>query len=189
MGWVESEVSSDCFIHFWIWKCFNTQWANDHTSWLYWMSLNCTLQILNFMLCESHPIKNTHTHTHIPFSFIRLENNKMTINLCGSAGKESAYNVGDLSSIPRLGRFSGEGKGYPLQYSGLENFTDCIVHRVAKSRTRQNNFHFHFYNLILSRNFISSRGCQNTATRMLIVDICMIWRTRNTLKCPSFHKL
>ena len=40
---------------------------------------------------------------------------------CGSAGKESAHNAGDLGSIPGLGRFPGEGKGYLLQYSGLEN--------------------------------------------------------------------
>ena len=40
---------------------------------------------------------------------------------CGSAGKESAYNAGDLGSIPGLGRSPGEGKGHPLQYSGLEN--------------------------------------------------------------------
>ena len=42
----------------------------------------------------------------------------------GSGGKESACNAGDLGSIPRLGRSPGEGKGYPLQYSGLENSTD-----------------------------------------------------------------
>ena len=53
----------------------------------------------------------------------------------GSAGKESAYNAGDLGSIPELGRTPGEGKGYPLQYSGLENSMDCIVHGVAKSQT------------------------------------------------------
>ena len=40
---------------------------------------------------------------------------------CGSVGKESACNAGDLGSIPGLGRSSGEGKGYPDQYSGLEN--------------------------------------------------------------------
>jgi len=40
---------------------------------------------------------------------------------CGSAGKESACNAGDLGSIPGLGRSPGEGKGYPLQFSGLEN--------------------------------------------------------------------
>ena len=38
----------------------------------------------------------------------------------GSAGKESAFNAGDLGSIPGLERSPGEGKGYPLQYSGLE---------------------------------------------------------------------
>ena len=43
---------------------------------------------------------------------------------CGSAGKESACNVGDLGSIPGLGISPGEGKGYPLQYSGLENSMD-----------------------------------------------------------------
>jgi len=43
---------------------------------------------------------------------------------CGSAGKESACSVGDLDSIPGLGRSPGEGKGYPLQYSGLENSMD-----------------------------------------------------------------
>ena len=45
---------------------------------------------------------------------------------CGSAGKESVCNVGDLGSIPGLGRSPGEGKGYPLEYSGLENSMDCI---------------------------------------------------------------
>ena len=45
---------------------------------------------------------------------------------CSSAGNESACNVGDLGSIPGLGRSPGEGKGYPLRYSGLENSMDCI---------------------------------------------------------------
>ena len=51
----------------------------------------------------------------------------------GSADKEFACNVGDLGSISGLGRSPGEGKGYPLQYSGPENSMDCIVHGVAKS--------------------------------------------------------
>ena len=46
----------------------------------------------------------------------------------GSAGKESACNAGDLGLIPRLGRSPGEENGYPLQYSGLENSMECIVH-------------------------------------------------------------
>ena len=60
----------------------------------------------------------------------------------GSAGKESTCNAGHLGSIPALGRSLGEGKGYLLQYSGLENSMDCIVHGVAKSRTRLSHFHF-----------------------------------------------
>ena len=52
-----------------------------------------------------------------------------------SVGKESTCNAGDLDSIPELGRSPGEGKGYPPQYSGLENSMDCIVHGVAKSQT------------------------------------------------------
>ena len=59
---------------------------------------------------------------------------------CGSAGKESACNVRDLDSIPGLGRSLGYGKGYPLQYPGLEN---SPVYAVAKSWTQLNNFHFH----------------------------------------------
>ena len=55
---------------------------------------------------------------------------------CGSAGKESVCKARDLGSIPRLGRSPKEGKGDPLQCSGLEDFMDCIVHGVAKSRTR-----------------------------------------------------
>ena len=53
---------------------------------------------------------------------------------CGSAGKESACNAGDLGSIPGLGRSPGEGNGYPLQYSGLENSMDCIVNEVERVR-------------------------------------------------------
>ena len=57
----------------------------------------------------------------------------------GSAGKESACNVGDLGLIPGLGRSPGEGKGFLLQYSGLENPMD--VHGVVKSQTRLSDFH------------------------------------------------
>ena len=51
---------------------------------------------------------------------------------CSSAGKESACNVGDLGLIPGLERYPGEWKGYPRQYSGLENSMDCIVHEGHK---------------------------------------------------------
>ena len=63
----------------------------------------------------------------------------------GSDGKASDYNVGDLGSIPGLGRSSGEGNGNPLQYSCLENPMDggawwATVPGVAKSQTRQSDF-------------------------------------------------
>ena len=61
-----------------------------------------------------------------------------------SIGKESVSNAGDPSSISGLGRSSGEGKGFPFQYSGLENSVDSIVHGVTESWTRLSDFHFHF---------------------------------------------
>ena len=63
-----------------------------------------------------------------------------------SVGKESTCNVGDPGLIPGLGRSPGEGKGYPLQYCGLENSMDCIhgIYRSwgPKSKTRLSNFQF-----------------------------------------------
>jgi len=62
----------------------------------------------------------------------------------GSAGKESACNVGDLGLNPGLGRSPGEGMVYPHQYSGLKNSMGCIVLEFAKSLTGLSDFHFHF---------------------------------------------
>ena len=62
---------------------------------------------------------------------------------CGSAGKESACNAGDAGLISGLGRPPGEGKGSPLQYSGLEHSMDCVVHGVPKIRTQLSDFHHH----------------------------------------------
>ena len=59
----------------------------------------------------------------------------------GPDSKESC-SAGDLGSIPGLGRSPGEGHGYTLQYSGLENSVNCVVHGVTKSRTRLRDFHF-----------------------------------------------
>ena len=56
--------------------------------------------------------------------------------------KKSTCNAGDMDSIPGLRRFPGEGKGYPLQCSGLENSMDSIVHGVAKRWTRLSDFHY-----------------------------------------------
>jgi len=78
---------------------------------------------------------------------------------CGSAGEESACNEGNLGLIPRLGRAPGERKGYPLQYSGLENSIDSIVHGVAKSQTHLSDFH---------RNKFTS----NTVFSFILKDWC-----------------
>ena len=59
-----------------------------------------------------------------------------------SVGKESTCNAGDLGSIPGLGRSPGEGKGCPLQHSGLEDSMDCIVLGVSKNQTQLSDFHF-----------------------------------------------
>ena len=59
-----------------------------------------------------------------------------------SVGKESSCHMGDLGSIPGLGRSLGEGKGYPLQYPGLENSMD---YGVTKSQIWLSNFHFHLF--------------------------------------------
>ena len=77
---------------------------------------------------------------------------------CGSADKESAFHVEDLGSIPGLGRCPREGKGYPLQYSGLENSMDCTIHGVAKSRTYCAIFTFAFNKIpVLSLHFPTLR--------------------------------
>ena len=63
----------------------------------------------------------------------------------GSDGKESTCNAGDLGLIPGLGKFPGEGKGYPFQYSGLENSMDCVAHGATNSWTRWVTFTFQIY--------------------------------------------
>ena len=79
----------------------------------------------------------------------------------GSEDKASAYNVGDLGSIPGLGISPGEGNGNPLQYSCLENPMDrgawwSAVHGVAKSWTRLSNFTYlpYKYKLLLGLHSI-----------------------------------
>ena len=66
--------------------------------------------------------------------------------------KTPYFCVGDLGSVPGFGRSPGEGKGYPLQYSGLENFMDCIVHGVTKSQTWLSDFHFSLSFLLLIKH-------------------------------------
>ena len=79
---------------------------------------------------------------------------------CGSAGKESACYVGDLGLIPGLGRSPGKGKGYPSQYSSLENSMDWMVYGVVKSQTQLNKFHFtslHFCGMSLNFSHVNPK--------------------------------
>ena len=85
----------------------------------------------------------------------------------GSTGKESACNAGDLGLIPGLGRSPGGGKGYPLQYSGLENSMDCIVHGVTKSWTRLSDFHFHF---TFEKTYVTYSGLTNPICLSLVLS-------------------
>ena len=74
---------------------------------------------------------------------------------CGSAGKESACNVGDLSSMPGLGRSLGEGKGYPLQYSGLENCMECVGPWGRKESDRTEWLSLSFMSYIKFEKFLT----------------------------------
>ena len=73
-----------------------------------------------------------------------------TTLLC-TFGKESTSNAGNPGSIPGSGRYPGEGLGYPLQYSDLENSMDYTVHGVENSWTQLSNFHFFYYVLLIFR--------------------------------------
>ena len=70
-----------------------------------------------------------------------------------SVGKESACNAGDPGLIPGSGRSAGEGIGYPLQYSGLENSMDYAVHGVAKSQTQLSDLKKKTFHLTTSLGF------------------------------------
>ena len=116
-----------------------------------------------------------------------------------SVGKESACNGGDLGSIPGLQRYSGEGKGYTLQYSGLENSMDYIVHGVTTSQTRPSNFHFlnKFFSL-LGKDEIQFRQVNNLNLMITegIKTLMQIWCThiiiqnvRNAIQDNRFHIL
>ena len=104
-----------------------------------------------------------------------------------SVGKESACNAGDLVSIPGLGRSLGDGKGYPLQYSGLENSMDYINYKLykhfgfAKSRTQLCNFHFHFIPLYWCTSLSFTYRWIFGVSRLALLQIKILW----TFVCKS----
>ena len=84
-------------------------------------------------ICNAGDPESTHESRASPWRRDRLHTPVFLGFHCGSAGKESSCNAGDLGLIPGLGRLPGEAKGYPHQYSGLENSMDSIVHGVTKN--------------------------------------------------------
>ena len=88
-----------------------------------------------------------------------------------SVGKNFTCNAGDLGLIPGLGRSPGEGKGYPLQYSGLEKSMVCIVYGVTKSQTWLGDFHFHF--LLLT--YTSDQLPPWLDLNLLLLEVSILW--------------
>ena len=105
----------------------------------------------------------------------------------GSAGKESACNVEDLGSIPGLGRSPGEGNGYPLQYSSLENSMGCIVYGVAKNQTQLSEFHFTFLSYLL--NFLLGDSFNNTVVSSIPESLfwkVLSWKANISWDSPNW---
>ena len=102
----------------------------------------------------------------------------------------SACSEGDLGLIPGSGGSSGEGKGYPLQYSSLENFMDYTVHGVAKSRTQLSDFHF-------APHYFADKGLYSQSYRFSSSHVWMEnWTIKkaecqriDTLKLRSWRRL
>ena len=91
---------------------------------------------------------------------------------CGSASKESACNVGDLGSIPGLGRSPEERKGYPLQFSDLENFMDYTANGIIQARILE------WVAFPFSRGSFQPRG--RTQISHIVGGFFTSWATRET---------
>ena len=103
---------------------------------------------------------------------------------CVSAGKESACNAGDLGSISMLERSPGEGKGYPLQYSGLENSMDCVVHGVTQSWTQLSDFHFYFPSSV-TNSLMQKIPCLGNAQLIISNQLLYSKRRKEGCHCTS----
>ena len=99
---------------------------------------------------------------------------------CGSAGKESTCNAGDLGSVPGLERSPGEAKGYPRQYSGLENSMYCIVHGVSKGQTQLSDFFTIVYIIFRSNHWNTYSLKHQNYSRML-----QMWLWKSCLKMTN----
>ena len=109
--------------------------------------------------------------------------------------KESACNVGDLGSVPGLGRSPGEGKGYPHWYSGLENTMDCMSPGVTKSRTRLRDFHLNMLMMDIRNTILglpkNKDICyhQNNSHYFAVLATCNKSRGKKGVKIRKIEKL
>ena len=122
-----------------------------------YIDINIYIYKYIYIYIHTHTHMHAHTHTHsgsvgedswvgeIPWRRDGLLTQVFLGFPCDSAGKESTCSAGDLGSIPGLVKCPGEGNGSPLQYSGLENSMEGIVHGVAKGQIQLRDFHFHIY--------------------------------------------
>ena len=143
MGFPKQEYRNGCHFLFHGIALFSWEWFTRDFGCSFWnlgsdplshpsFPMRITILVTNFFSLRLTGKKAFHLYYFIPFMGFPDS----------SVGKESACNVGDPGSIPGLRRSPGEGKGYPLQYSGLQNPMDCVVHGVAKSWTRLSDLHF-----------------------------------------------
>ena len=76
--------------------------------------------------------------------------------------------------IPGSGRSPGEGNDYPLQYSDLENYMDCITHGITKSQTQLSNFHFHFHEGLVEASLLVSTSKFNIEALETLGYFCVV---------------
>ena len=96
-------------------------------------------------LCKRN--ENFHLHRNLDLN-IYINFIHYQASLVVQLVKNPPVNAGDLDSIPGLERSPGEGKGYPLQDSGLQNSMDCVAHGVTKSQTQLSGYRFTFLFII-----------------------------------------
>ena len=109
--------------------------------WHYWASLIAQLLKKNLLAMQETPVQFLGQED--PLEKGKATHSSILGLLCGSAGKDSACNTGNLGSIPGLGRSLGEGKGFPLQYSGLENSVDYTSPWGCKESDTTEQFSLH----------------------------------------------
>ena len=140
--------------------------------------------------CLENPINRGEPGGLQSMGLQRVRHDWATFTHSLTADKESAWNAENVGSIPGSGRSPGEGIGYPLQYSGLENSMDCTVHGVTKSQTRLRDFHFpSLHPAHKAQNICGS--CPFTLSFLFLVQVlgCVWWgrgaQVMGTLLCTS----